>query len=181
MIKLKPIAEQVLLKEAEETITWGEVSKLLNAIKGKQNKAEVAKILKTGGKWGASLIPGLSIITTALDAYDNISKIQDVAKAVLSIGKSVSNDELKNPKSSEFKNLTGPFWDALKLSPEVSTLLDDKVEAMFINQVIVPELSKPGNENQPVPNMDIELGKWLNDSGLEDKAEIHFTGKSGNL
>ena len=180
MIKLKPIAEQVL-QEAEEQITWGEVSKLLNAIKGKQNKAEVAKILKTGGKWGASLIPGLSIITTALDAYDNISKIQDVAKAVLSIGKSVSNDGLKNPKSSEFKNLTGPFWDALKLSPEVSTLLDDKIEAMFINQVIVPELSKPGNENQPVPNMDEELGKWLNGSGLEDKADIHFTGKSGNL
>jgi len=180
MIKLKPIAEQVL-NEAEETITWGEVSKLLNSIKGKQNKAEAAKILKTGGKWGASLIPGLSIITTALDAYDNISKIKDVAQAVLSIGKSVSNDGLKNPKSSEFKNLTGPFWDALKLSPEVSTLLDDKVEAMFINQVIVPELSKPGNENQPVPNMDEELGKWLNGSGLEDKADIHFTGKAGNL
>ena len=180
MIKLKPIAEQVL-NEAEETITWGEVSKLLNAIKGKQNKAEAGAILKKAGKWGASLIPGLSIISTALEAYDNISSIKNVASAVLTIGKNISNDGMKNPKSSEFKNLTGPFWDALKLSPEVSTLLDDKVEAMFINQVIVPELSKPGNENQPVPNMDIELGKWLNDSGLEDKAEIHFTGKSGNL
>jgi hypothetical protein len=180
MIKLKTIAEHIL-QEAEETITWGEVSKLLNSIKGKQNKAEVGAVLKTAGKWGASLIPGLSIITTVLDTYDNISNIKDVAKAVLSIGKSVSNDGLKNPKSSEFKNLTGPFWDALKLSPEVSTLLDDKVEAMFIDQVIVPQLSKPGNENQPVPNMDIELGKWLNKSGLEDKADIHFTGKSGNL
>ena len=180
MIKLKPIAEQVL-QEAEETITWGEVSKLLNAIKGKQNKAEAGAILKKAGKFGASLIPGLSIISTAIETFENLSDIKDVAKAVLSIGKSVSNDGLKNPKSSEFKNLTGPFWDALKLSPEVSTLLDDKVEAMFINQVIVPELSKPGNENQPVPNMDEELGKWLNGSGLEDKADIHFTGKSGNL
>ena len=180
MIKLKPIAEQVL-QEAEETITWGEVSKLLNAIKGKQNKAEAGAILKKAGTFGASLIPGLSIISTAIETFENLSDIKDVAKAVLSIGKSVSNDGLKNPKSSEFKNLTGPFWDALKLSPEVSTLLDDKVEAMFINQVIVPELSKPGNENQPVPNMDEELGKWLNGSGLEDKADIHFTGKSGNL
>ena len=180
MIKLKPIAEQVL-QEAEETITWGEVSKLLNAIKGKQNKAEAGAILKKAGKFGASLIPGLSIISTAIETFENLSDIKDVAKAVLSIGKSVSNDGLKNPKSSEFKNLTGPFWDALKLSPEVSTLLDDKVEAMFINQVIVPELSKPGNENQPVPNMDEELGKWLNGSGLEDKADIHFTGKSGHL
>jgi len=180
MIKLKSIAENIL-NEAEETITWGEVSKLLNSIKGKQNKAEVGKVLKTAGKVGASLLPGLSIITTVLDTYDNISNIKDVAKAVLSIGKSVSNDGLKNPKSSEFKNLTGPFWDALKLSPEVSILLDDKIETMFINQVIVPQLSKPGNENQPVPNMDIELGKWLNKSGLEDKADIHFTGKSGNL
>jgi hypothetical protein len=180
MIKLKPIAEQVL-NEAEDTITWGEVSKLLNAIKGKQNKSEVAGVLKTAGKWGASLIPGLSIISTAIETFENLSDIKDVAKAVLSIGKNVSKDEMKNPKSSEFKNLTGPFWDALKLSPEVSTLLDDKVEAMFINQVIIPELGKPGNENQPIPNMDIELGKWLNSSGLEDKAEIHFTGKSGNL
>ena len=180
MIKLKPIAEQVL-QEAEETITWGEVSKLLNAIKGKHNKAEAGAILKKAVKFGASLIPGLSIISTAIETFENLSDIKDVAKAVLSIGKSVSNDGLKNPKSSEFKNLTGPFWDALKLSPEVSTLLDDKVEAMFINQVIVPELSKPGNENQPVPNMDEELGKWLNGSGLEDKADIHFTGKSGNL
>ena len=180
MIKLKPIAEQVL-NEADETMTWGEVSKLLNAIKGKQNKAEAGAILKKAGKVGASLLPGLSIISTAIETFENLSDIKDVAKAVLSIGKSVSNDGLKNPKSSEFKNLTGPFWDALKLSPEVSTLLDDKVEAMFINQVIVPELSKPGNENQPVPNMDEELGKWLNGSGLEDKAGIHFTGKSGNL
>jgi len=180
MIKLKPIAEQVL-QEAEEQITWGEVSKLLNAIKGKQNKAEAGAILKKAGKFGASLLPGLSIISTAIETFENLSDIKDVAKALLSIGKSVSNDGLKNPKSSEFKNLTGPFWDALKLSPEVSTLLDDKVEAMFINQVIVPELSKPGNENQPVPNMDEELGKWLNGSGLEDKADIHFTGKSGNL
>ena len=180
MIKLKPIAEQVL-QEAEEQITWGEVSKLLNAIKGKQNKAEAGAILKKAGKFGASLFPGLSIISTAIETFENLSDIKDVAKALLSIGKSVSNDGLKNPKSSEFKNLTGPFWDALKLSPEVSTLLDDKVEAMFINQVIVPELSKPGNENQAVPNMDEELGKWLNGSGLEDKADIHFTGKSGNL
>jgi hypothetical protein len=180
MIKLKTIAEHIL-QEAEETITWGEVSKLLNSIKGKQNKAEAGAVLKTAGKWGASLIPGLSIISTVLDTYDNISNIKDVAKAVLNIGRDVSKDGLKNPKSSEFKNLTGPFWDALKLSPEVSTLLDDKVEAMFIDQVIVPQLSKPGNENQPVPNMDIELGKWLNKSGLEDKADIHFTGKSGNL
>ena len=180
MIKLKPIAEQVL-QEAEDTITWGEVSKLLNAIKGKQNKAEAASILKKTGKWGASLVPGLSIISTAIEAFDNISNIKDVASAVLTIGKNISNDELKNPKSSEFKKLTGPFWDALKLSPEVSTLLDDKVEAMFINQVIIPALSTPGNENQPVPNMDEELGKWLNKSGLEDKADIHFTGKSGNL
>jgi len=180
MIKLKPIAEQVL-NEAEETITWGEVSKLLNAIKGKQNKTEVAGVLKTAGKWGASLIPGLSIISNVLDTYDNITDIKDVAKSLITIGKNVSNNEMKNPKGSDFKNLTGPFWDALKLSPEVSTLLDDKVEAMFINQVIIPELGKPGNENQPIPNMDIELGKWLNKSGLEDKADIHFAGNSGNL
>ena len=181
MIKLKPIAEQIILTEAEETITWGEVSKLLNIIKTKQNKADAIAALKTAGKFGLSLIPGATWIQAGLTAVSNLSDVKDVASALISIGKNVSNDTMKNPKDSKLKSLTGPFWDAVKLSPEVSTLLDDKVEAMFINQVIVPELSKPGNENQPVPNMDIELGKWLNKSGLEDKAEIHFTGKSGNI
>lgn len=180
MIKLKPIAEQVLT-EAEDKITWGEVSKLLNAIKGQQNKADAVSALKTVGKFGISLIPGLSIVTSAVEAIGNLSDIKDVATAMLSIGKNLSKDEMKNPKGSEFKSLTGPFWEAVKLSPEISTLLDDKIETLFINQVIIPELSKPGNENAPVPNMDIELGIWLNKMGLKDKADIYFKSKEGDL
>jgi hypothetical protein len=42
-------------------------------------------------------------------------------------------------------------------------------------------LKKGGNEDEAIPNMDEELGKWLNKMGLKDKADIHFKGKTGEL
>ena len=71
--------------------------------------------------------------------------------------------------------------EAIKLSPEVSILLDDKIEKMFIDQVILPKLSTPGSESEELPNMDELLGAWLNNMGLKDKADIHFKGTSGDL
>lgn len=181
MIKLKPIAEQVLT-EAGETVTWGTVMKELKKLKGKQNTADVKASLVTGGKLGLSLIPGVSWIQAGLTVVDSLSSSADLAKAVISIGKNVSNATLKNPKDSNVKKLTGKFWTAITLSPKVSELLDDKMEVKFINQVLVPELSRPGSENEPLPNMDELLGKWLNDNGaLKQDADIHFKGTSGDL
>ena len=78
--------------------------------------------------------------------------------------------------------MTGPFWEAIKLSPEVSMLLDDKIEKAFIDQVIIPKLKTPGAESEELPNMDELLGKYLNDMGkLKDKADIYFKGKTGDL
>ena len=179
MIKLKPIAENIL-QEADDTPTWGEVKQAFEAIVGKQNKAEAASSLKKLGKFGLSLIPGIDILSKGLEAYDSIADIKDVAGALFSLGRSVSNDEMKNPKGSEFKQLTAPFWDAIRLDPEVSIILDDKIEKSFIDSVVLPKLNTPGNENEKIPNMNYELGKWLNSSGL-NKADIFFKGKQGNL
>jgi len=180
MIKLKPIAEQALLKEADESPTWGEVKQAFEAMVGKKNKQEVAASLKKLGKFGLSLIPGVDLLSKGLEAYDSIADMKDVAGAMLSLGKTISNDELKNPKSSEFKNLTAPFWDAIRLDPEVSIVLDDKIEKQFIDQIILPNLKKGGNDSEKIPNMNYELGKWLNKQGL-DKADIFFKGKTGDL
>ena len=87
---------------------------------------------------------------------------------------------LRNPKGSEFKELTAPFWDAIRLDPEVSIILDDKIEKQFIDQIILPKLKAGGNETEKIPNMNYELGKWLNSQGLE-KSDIFFKGKSGDL
>ena len=179
MIKLKPIAENIL-QEADESPTWGEVKQAFEAIVGKKNKAESIGSLKKLGKFGLSLIPGVDLLTKGLELYDNIADIKDVAGALLSLGKSVSNSELKNPKGSEFKELTAPFWDAIRLDPEVSIILDDKIEKQFIDQIILPKLKTPGNETEKIPNMNYELGKWLNSQGLE-KSDIFFKGKSGDL
>ena len=191
MIKLKPIAEQVLLKEADEKVTWGDVQTLLNAIIAAQKTggakvagAEIAKsglkkVGMAGAKWAANLLTG----GTAGLFIDLVADHgEDIGGFLLNLGKSVTEKELKNPKGSEFKAMTGPFWEAIKLSPEVSMLLDDKIEKMFIDQVILPKLKTPGSESEELPNMDELLGKWLNDMGkLKDKADIHFKGASGDL
>ena len=179
MIKLKPIAEQVL-QEADDTPTWGEVKQAFEAIVGKQNKGEAVGALKKLGKFGASLIPGVDILTKGLEVYDNIQDIKDVAGALFTVGKAATEKSLKNPKGSEFKGLTAPFWDAIRLDPEVSIILDDKIEKQFIDSVILPNLKKGGNENEKIPNMNYELGKWLNSQGL-NKADIFFKGKEGDL
>ena len=179
MIRLKPIAENIL-QEADDSPTWGEVKQAFEAIVGKQNKGEAIGALKKLGKFGASLLPGVDLLTKGLEIYDNIQDYKDVAGAMLSLGKSVASNQLKNPKGSEFKDLTAPFWDAIRLDPEVSIILDDKIEKQFIDQIIIPNLKKGGNDSEKIPNMNYELGKWLNDQGLK-KADIFFKGKSGDL
>lgn len=178
MIKLKPIAEQLLLEDTQPT--WGEVKQAFEAIVGKANEQEAVNSLKKLGKFGMSLIPGISVIQKGLDVYDNIKDTKTVASALFALGKTVSNDELKNPKGSEFKQLTSPFWDAIRLDPEVSIVLDDKIEKQFIDTVLLPKLKTPGNENEPIPNMNYELGKWLNSQGLQN-SDIFFKGKQGDL
>ena len=178
MIKLKPIAEQLLLEDTQPT--WGEVKQAFEAIVGKANEQEAVNSLKKLGKFGMSLIPGISVIQKGLDVYDNIKDTKTVASALFALGKTVSNDELKNPKGSEFKQLTSPFWDAIRLDPEVSVVLDDKIEKQFIDTVLLPKLKTPGNENEPIPNMNYELGKWLNSQGLQN-SDIFFKGKQGDL
>jgi hypothetical protein len=165
MIKLKPIVEGLLL-EAEEQITWGQVALAFDAIKKAETKEDAVGVLKKAGKFGLSFVPGIDAIQRGVELLGAAPDVKDIAKVLLSLGKSVSEKELKNPKASEFKQLTGPFWNAIKLSPELSQMLDDRIEAAFINTVILPKIQQGGNEDEPLPNMDIELAKWLNDSTL---------------
>lgn len=165
MIKLKPIVEGLLL-EADQTVTWGDVSAAFDIIKNSQNSQEAKQALMKGGKLLASFAPGLELISSAVGLVSNVKDVKDIAKSLFSLGKKTAEKELKNPKSSEFKKLTGPFWDAIKLSPELSLMLDDQIEAAFINTVILPKIKQGGNEDEPLPNMDIELANWLNNSAL---------------
>jgi len=170
MIKLKPIVEGLLI-EAEEQITWGDVAVAFDIIKNSANKQDGVQALYKSGKLIASFAPGFELISGAVNLVSNVKDVKDIAKALFSISKKTSERELKNPKASEFKKLTGPFWEAIKLSPEVSQMLDDEIEALFINTVLVPKIQQGGNEDEPLPNMDIELGNWLNDLAL-NKTDI---------
>lgn len=179
MIKLKPIVNEILLNE-DEQITWGQVAQMFDGLKKAQNKETGIGAVKGLGKIALSL-SGVDAVTKALEFIGNAQDYYGSAKALFSLGKNYSSQTLKNPKASEFKKLTGPFWAAIKLSPEISTMLDDNIETMFINQVLLPKLEKPGAANEPIPNMDELLGKWLNDKGLSANADIQFKGKSGDL
>lgn len=179
MIKLKPIVNEILLNE-DEQITWGQVAQMFDGLKKAQNKETGKEAVKSLGKIGLSLL-GVEAINSALELVGNAQDYAGAAKAMLKLGKDYSSSQLKNPKASEFKKLTGPFWKKVKLSDEISTMLDDNVESMFINQVLLPKLQNPGSANEPIPNMDELLGKWLNDKGLSANADIQFKGKSGDL
>jgi hypothetical protein len=186
MIKLKPIAEQIL-QESEKMPTWGEVQKVFAAIVGKQNDKEIkdnlGKLAKSGSTLALTFLTGgmYSLVDTTLKVVDTVNSIADVAKAVVTLGKAASENQLKNPERSEFKKLTAPFWDAIRIDPEISAILDDQLESEFINTQIVPKLQKGGNESEEIPNMNYELGKWLNDKQkLKDK-DIFFKGKTVNL
>jgi hypothetical protein len=165
MIKLKPIVEGLLL-EADEQVTWGDVARAFDIIKNSQNKQDGKDALYKSGKIFASFAPGFELISGVVGLVSNVKDVKDIAKALFSLGKKTAEKELKNPKSSEFKKLTGPFWDAIKLSPELSLMLDDQIEAAFINTVILPKIQQGGNEDEPLPNIDLELANWLNDSAL---------------
>ena len=181
MLKLKHIVEQILLKEATETVTWGDVRKAFNIIKASSTKQDAIIALKKIGTLGAAFIPGYELISKSLDLVSHAGEAKDLVKSIFSIGKNAAFAELHTPTDSKWKQLTGPFWSVVKLSPDVSLMLDDKIEQEFINTILVPELSKTGNDTEPIPNMDELLGKWLNNKGLKTKADIHFKGTSTNL
>ena len=170
MIKLKPIAEAIVLTKSDDKITWGDVKIVLDTIKAEQSRlnikgasTQVAQSVgktfaKAGAKWALNLVTAGSagfILDIAADHGEDVGK---------------------------FKKMTGPFWEAIKLSPKVSELLDDQLEKKFIDTVILPKLKQPGSEKEPIPNMDELLGKWLNDNGaLKQDADIHFQATSGNI
>lgn len=169
----------------EPTITWGEVKQIFNAISKNNDRATLGNTMKTIGKVGLKI--GLSsfglgivaeAIASAIDATGDINDIKSAGKALFKVSSTISKMELNDPNNSKFKELTGPFWRAIKLSPELSQILDDKIELAFINEVILPKIQQAGNDNDIIPNMDLELGKWLNDKGLKTRAGIHFKGRS---
>lgn len=189
MIKLKPIAENIL-NEAGDSVTWGDVKVLLNSLLSANKKGssigDAGDLAKSVGKtiaksWVKNAIGAMTggVYTAMLDVAE--AHGEDLGKFVVNLGKNLSTAELKSPNDSKFKQMTGPFWEKLKLSPQVSSMLDDKIEAEFINTVLVPKLSDTGSDTEEIPNMDELLGAWLNNQKDLKSADIFFKGKEKDL
>lgn len=184
VLKLKPIAEKILVEAGTLNVTWGEVRDLFIQIQ-QENKNRNWKIIGNTLKkiFSSEAAPdAIQSISDILSDYKNLLSWAELAKAVVEIASNLSKAELANPFASKISQFKGPLWDKLKLSPEVSSILDNKIEAEFIAKVLIPSLSDPGTENTPFPNMDELLGKWLNDEKkIKQNANIHFKGKVGDL
>lgn len=188
MLKLKPIAEEVLL-EAEDVITWGDVKQFFQIMKSSENKETLNTTLKKAGKIGFNIATagvGSELLAFFIETASeiDISNPKSIAKGIFSVSRLSSEAQLKNPRDSKFKKLTGPFWNSIKLDPRISLILDDKIESEFLNTVIYPQLQSAHNDSEPIPNMNYELGKWLNQKGLKapgSEADIFFTGKDQEI
>lgn len=189
MIKLRPIVNNILKEDDGKTVTWGNVRRFLESIR-KESKTK---------NWGNIIVFAKNVLGTSIvpDAINAILKIIggptgqeggaeegaiDLAKSLIELSKMVSQAQLENPLNSQASKFKGELWDKLKLSSKVSAILDNNIEKEFINTVLEPMISNPGNDNEPIPNIDELLGKWLNDTkGLETDADIQFKGKQGEL
>lgn len=188
MLKLKPIAEEIL-RESDDVITWGDVKQFFQEMKSREITDKGKSFGTTAGKIALNFLTagvGSEILNFAMDVASevDITNPKSIGKGLLDISKLSSEAQLKNPRDSKFKKLTGKFWDSIKLDSRISTILDDKIEAEFLNTVIYPQMSRPGNDSEPIPNMNYELGKWLNEKGLKtagNEADIFFTGKDQEI
>jgi hypothetical protein len=188
MIKLRPIVNNILKEDDGETVTWGNVRRFLESIQ-KESKTK---------NWGNIINFAKSVLHTTIvpDTAMGILKIIggatgqqggaeegviDLGKSLMSLSKMASEAQLQNPLNSQASKFKGDLWNKLKLSSQVSAVLDNNIEEEFINTVLEPMISNPGNDNEPIPNIDELLGKWLNDNGLVAKTNIQFKGKQGDL
>jgi hypothetical protein len=192
MIKLRPIVNNILKEDDGNDVTWGNVRRFLEALQKESKTKNWGKIigfaknvLRTTIEQGT--IEAILKIKGGLTAgpagvADAVEGAIDLGKSLMALSKMVSEAQLENPLNSQASKFKGELWDKLKLSSKVSAVLDNNIEKEFINSVLEPMISNPGNDNEPIPNIDELLGKWLNDTkGLATDADIQFKGKQGDL
>ena len=185
MIKLRPIVNNILLEDEGDGVTWGNVRKFLEAIQ-KESKTKKWGNIKAFVKNVFNSDVPETFLTGVLkilgdEGYTDAQGSVDILKSVVKIGQLISDAQLASPGNTSIGDVKGPLLDKLKISQELSEILDNEIEKRFIEEKLMPILRTPGNDNEPLPNMDEVLGKWLNDQGLTTKADVYFTGKGGEL
>jgi len=183
MIKLRPIVNNILLEDEGDGVTWGNVRKFLEAIQ-KESKTKKWGNIKAFAKNVFNSDVPETFLTGVLKILGDEGTAEgsvDILKSVVKIGQLISDAQLANPGNTSIADIKGPLLDKLKISQELSEILDNEIEKRFIEEKLMPILRTPGNDNEPIPNMDEVLGKWLNDQGLTAKADVYFTGKGGEL
>jgi hypothetical protein len=144
------ITESRLRQIIREEITVGDVRKALDYAQGKSyedalertTKVVSKKLKKTGIKTVLSLIPG------AAGAWEWVSLGMDM-KDLYDAATNVTPKEKK-------KNA---LWDKITIDPEVSDIVDDDVEAKFIQHLGDTISGLP--DDDVLPDADTQLSNWV--------------------
>lgn len=140
------IRETIMLEAEVDNITAGDVRQALKYAKGKNMKDVAAAVAKRTGMLGVksllSFFPGAGAIVDTIEAGADIKDLYDAAQS---------------SKTTEKKS--NPLWDILTIDPDTSTILDDKVEQDFINDISAEIETLP--DNAKLPNADTQLNNYL--------------------
>ena len=133
--------------ESEDDITWGDLFNVVKQrIKGERFKSVIAKIAPAIGIVAGDLIGGGV-------ATEVITQIAEVPLSKL-ISKLYNINGEKTLKG--FKNL--------HIDPDISKIVDNKVETKFLEYIIPVIEAKPQNEKISRFNMNSELKDWLSNN-----------------
>jgi hypothetical protein len=79
--------------ESDQSITWGEVKQIFNAISKSSDKATLGNTMKAIGKVGLKIglsSFGLGVVAEAIDAIGNVNDVKSAGKALFKVSSTIS-------------------------------------------------------------------------------------------
>lgn len=144
------IRESINNKKAINELRVGDLRDAMKYARGKKIKDAFAEVSKEAGKKGVavglkallSLVPGAAGVA---DIVEKGAELKDFYDAAMS----VSPEEKK-------KN---PVWDKITIDPDTSAIVDDALEAEFIN--LLGDRIKYLDDDDELPDADKQLNNFL--------------------
>ena len=158
---------QTYLAEEEEGptagMTWGQLGQAMAMIQEMQEKE-----LSTERKRELLNMMGETAFTFALSFAGPLGTL---VKNTRRVGKLVGKLFKMYAQEPDAQTAQNPFLAALNLSDGFQELIDDQLEDKFIAELL-PQIEDmaDSNPNEPIPNMDEVIKKWIRDENIGGKA-----------
>jgi hypothetical protein len=134
-----------ILRE-EQTLRVGDVRQALKYARGKKIDAAAAAVAKKTAEKGALFVlKRIPLLGGALDAIEAGMELKDLYDAAMSVK---PEDKKKDP-----------LWDKLTIDPDTSAIVDDGVEAKFVNAL--GDRVDALDDDDELPDADTQLSGYL--------------------